>query len=538
MPRNQLVSLEDTLSESAHLLVSNSTNTLTTPDAPDTIENKYLAADSVPASVILKKEARLLTITSVPVILTYLLQYSFSFINLLVLGHIGANELAAAALVNMTLVVAVYSPAIGLASALDTFCSTAFTASRDKTLVGFHLQRGLIAVTVLFLAIAPVLWKAETVFIWLRQEPQVSRLCGRLMQIQLLGAPAWMYFECIKRFLQAQGIMHASTVILIVLLPIHLAANFVLVWSPSLGLGYLGTAVANALVNLLMLVGILFYVWRGRARETWGGWTMQAVRSMPQYFRLALPSMVMICAEWWILDLLVLAASYLGSTTLAAQSIIVNTCTLTYQVADGLSVAVCNRVGNLIGQARPRRARLSAWLGISVATTVGLLTLLAALCVGNWWGLVYSDDPRIIARVALIMPACAVFQMFDAVNSVGSGVLRSLGKQDSGALINFTAYYVLGFPLGLFLTYGRLHVGVLGLWCGICAGVALAVLLQICICLATRWDDEVRRCIARVSKDQDTLDCSTPSGSESGDEAGDRDGGDDRAHREGRYGSV
>ncbi|KAJ2451978.1 ethionine resistance protein [Coemansia sp. RSA 2424] len=467
--------------------------------------DEYAEVDSIDTNTMLRQEASLLAKTSLPVALTYLLQYSFSFVTLLVLGHIGANELAAAALGNMALVVIVYSPCIGLASALDTFCSTAFTASRDKTLVGFHLQRGIVAVTIHLVLIAPVLWHMDTLLIWLKQDVAVSLLCGQFMRVQLLGAFAWMMFECIKRFLQAQGIMHASTYVLLLVMPIHLANNYLLVWSPLLGLGFIGAAVANVLTNWLILAGLLAYTCNSKASESWGGWTVRALTTMPQYFQLAIPSMVMVCCEWWILDLLALAASYLGNTTLAAQSIVINTCSLTYQLPDGLSVALCNHVGNLIGQARERRARLSAYLGLALGAAVGVLTLIAAIAVGGWWGRIYSDDERVVAGVAMIMPACALFQMVDAINSLGSGVLRSLGRQNLGALINLPAYYLLGFPLGLYLTYGAPSVGVLGLWYGICAGVSVAVAMQLVICLRTDWSAEIRRCMVRVSKDHTSL---------------------------------
>ncbi|KAJ2495200.1 hypothetical protein GGI11_008510, partial [Coemansia sp. RSA 2049] len=91
--------------------------------------------------------------------------------------------------------------------------------------------------------------------------------------------------------------------------------------------------------------------------------------------------------------------------------------------------------------------------------------------------------------------------MLDAVNSVASGVLRSLGRQYVGALINFVAYYLVGFPIALYLTYGRPHAGAFGLWYGIGAGVGLTVLMQLLIFARTNWRNEVQNCMVRVSED-------------------------------------
>ncbi|KAJ2424349.1 hypothetical protein GGF41_002812, partial [Coemansia sp. RSA 2531] len=108
--------------------------TLSTSESAATLSNKYLEHDSVSAGVVSRQETALMLLSSVPLALSSLLQSSFHFINILSLGHLGTNELAAATLANMTIFMLVNAPAVGLASALTTFCATAFTASPDKTL--------------------------------------------------------------------------------------------------------------------------------------------------------------------------------------------------------------------------------------------------------------------------------------------------------------------------------------------------------------------------------------------------------------------
>ncbi|KAJ2742401.1 ethionine resistance protein [Coemansia sp. BCRC 34301] len=439
-----------------------------------TLYSEYMEHDSVPTRSMARQEATLLVRTSIPLALTSLLQFSFHFANILSLGHLGANELAAAALANMTLFMLVHAPAVGLASALDTFCATAFTASPDKTLVGFHLQRGLIAVTVHFLMVLPILLNVEVVLVALNQDAVIAHLCSAFVRAQLIGSLPWMYFECVKRFLQAQGHMKASTHVLLVVLPIHLTNSYLLVWSPTIGVGFLGAAFAN-------------------------------------YYRLAIPSMIMVCSDWAAWELMAIAASYLGNVTLAGQSIVINTCSLTYQIPGGLSIAVSNRTGNLLGQSRARRANISANIGLALGSLSGALSSGFCLIVSAWWGKLYSSDPEVISTVALIMPICALFQLADAINGVSGGVLRSLGRQSTGAWINFPSYYLVGFPLGLYLTYGAPGFGVAGLWIGLCAAVVLTAVGQTTICLAANYTMEVDRCIAQVNNSRDIAADSTTS---------------------------
>ncbi|KAJ2699861.1 ethionine resistance protein [Coemansia sp. IMI 203386] len=467
-----------------------------------TLYNEFMDQDSISTKQMIKQESQILLHSSVPVIMSYFLQFSFNFVNILSLGHLGANELAAAALANMTLFMLLYAPAVGLASALDTFCATAFTAASNKTLVGFHLQRGLISVTIHFFLMLPILLYIEPIMVLLRQDALVSRLCSQFVRMQLLGSLPWMYFECVKRFVQAQGHMKASTLVLVGVLPLHLANNYLLVWSPSVGIGFLGAALANLVTFWVMFVGIVVYCARTSVQEAWGGWTRRAVAAMPQYYQLAIPSMILMCSDWAAWELMAIAASYLGNATLAAQTIVINTCSLTFQVPSGLSVAISNRVGNLLGQERPRRSQVSANVGLSLGVIAGAASMLFCLFAGAWWGTLYSNDPVVVQTIAKIMPICALFQLADSLNGVSAGVLRSLGRQSAGAWINFPCYYIVGFPLGLYLTYGSPAMGASGLWIGLSVAVFMGAFGQTFICVAADYVEEVRRCMVQVSKNQ------------------------------------
>ncbi|KAJ1961961.1 ethionine resistance protein [Dipsacomyces acuminosporus] len=336
----------------------------------------------------------------------------------------------------------------------------------------------------------------------MRQDANIAHLCSHFVRAQLLGSLPWMYFECIKRFLQAQGYMRASTYVLLAILPIHLANNYLFVWSPTIGFGFLGAAFANVLTFWAMLLGIVIYSWRSKASQAWGGWTRRSITAMPQYYRLAIPSMVMVCSDWAAWELMAISVSYLGSVTLAAQSIVINTCSMTFQIPAGLGIAITNRVGNLLGQARARRSWVSANTGLSLGAVCGALSSIFCLVVASWWGRIYSSDPDVIANVALIMPICSIFQLADAMNGVSGGVLRSIGRQSAGAWINFPSYYLVGFPLGLYLTYGAPEMGVVGLWIGLCVAVIIAAIGQTYICLVANYTEEVNRCMAQVSSNK------------------------------------
>ena len=51
-----------------------------------------------------------------------------------------------------------------------------------------------------------ILWNSRPLLLALRQDPEVARLASDYLKVITFAFPAYAYFECIRRWLQAQGI--------------------------------------------------------------------------------------------------------------------------------------------------------------------------------------------------------------------------------------------------------------------------------------------------------------------------------------------
>lgn len=56
---------------------------------------------------------------------------------------------------------------------------------------------------------------------------------------------------------------------------------------------------------------------RGQPTSTWGGWSADALRGWGGYFRFALPSVAMICAEWWTFEVVIIMSGWLARPDLS-----------------------------------------------------------------------------------------------------------------------------------------------------------------------------------------------------------------------------
>lgn len=76
--------------------------------------------------------------------------------------------------------------------------------------------------------------------------------------------------------------------------------------------------------------------------------------------RLALPGMIMIEAQFSVLEILTIAAGRFGTAQLAAQSVLVTVTSTSFNIPFPLAIATSTRVANLIGAHLSDAARTTA----------------------------------------------------------------------------------------------------------------------------------------------------------------------------------
>lgn len=144
---------------------------------------------------------------SVPVILAYTLQNSLQTVSVLIVGRLSPEALATAAFSYMFAMATAWLIALGGTTAIDTLASASFTGSKNRHDLGIILQRSIIVLTLFYLPIA-VLWIfSEPFFKLLGQEHYIARDSARFLSALVPGGLGYIYFEAMKKYLQAQGMM-------------------------------------------------------------------------------------------------------------------------------------------------------------------------------------------------------------------------------------------------------------------------------------------------------------------------------------------
>lgn len=451
-------------------------------------------------------EARFLTSASIPVILAYMLQNSLQTVSVLIVGRISSEALAIAAFSYMFAMATAWLIALGGTSAIDTLASSSFTLSpTDKSQVGVLLQRGLFVLT-LFYAVVAIVWVffSEPLFRLLGQPDAISSGSARFLALLAPGGLGYVWFECMKKFLQAQGLYRAGTYALLVTAPLNALLNHAFVF--SLGLGLAGAPLATGLsywLSFALLVAYYALVVLPRTRDApcWTGWQPRAaLRNLAPFAKLAFLGVVHVGTEWWAFEIVALAAGRLGTVPLAAQSVVMTADQIINTIPFGLGVAESARLGNLLGAGRPEAARRSAHCAAVLSVVFGG-AISAALMAGRWRiGAVFgTTDREVVELVAAVIPYVALFQIADGLNGSCGGALRGMGRQWVGAVVNCVSYYGGALPGGIWLAFHGW--GLKGLWVGQCVALGLVGALEWVIVGMSDWEEEVVKAEKRLENE-------------------------------------
>lgn len=142
---------------------------------------------------------------SVPVILAYTLQNSLQTFSVLIVGRVSPEALATAAFSYMFAMSTAWLIALGGSTALDTLASSTFTGSKNPHDLGILLQRAFIVLTAFYVPVA-ILWACSApMFRALGQEEYICVDSAKFLTALIPGGLGYVYFEAMKKYLQAQG---------------------------------------------------------------------------------------------------------------------------------------------------------------------------------------------------------------------------------------------------------------------------------------------------------------------------------------------
>ncbi|XP_073336179.1 multidrug and toxin extrusion protein 1 [Pagrus major] len=432
-----------------------------------------------------------------PLLLSRILNFLLPFVITIFCGHIGNAELAGYALASATINVSTTATGYGLTMACDTLISQTY-GSKNMKRVGVILQRGSLILLLFCLPCWALLINSYNLLLLLQQEHEVARIAHLYMMVFLPAVPAMFLHQLQVAYLQNQGIILPQMYTAAAANIFNLAANYILIF--ILDLGVVGSAVANSLSQISICLLLYGYIrWRKLHQRTWGGWSIECLQEWDSFMKLAVPSLFMVCFEWWIWEFGGFLAGVLGEVDLAAQHVLVEVGTITYMLPLGIHAATCVRVGNALGAGNTNSAKVTCKVALVLTGALGVVQAIAIAGYKSNIGYLFTSDEKIVEIVSKNLTVHAFLQFFDAIVCVCSGVLIGAGMQKIAAVSNLVSYYGIALPVGIALMFFA-NLRILGLWLGLSICIAIQAGFFLVLIFKLNWKKVTLKAQLRAGK--------------------------------------
>ncbi|XP_022932060.1 protein DETOXIFICATION 54-like isoform X2 [Cucurbita moschata] len=483
-------------------------------------ENSDASSNKAPSVSQVVEQLKELWGMTLPVTTMNFLVFLRQVVSVLFLGRIGSLELAGGALAIGFTNITGYSVMVGLAAGLEPICSQAY-GSKNWDLLCLSLQRMILILLVATIPIAFLWINLDNIMVFLGQDPQITGMAAIYCIYSLPDLLTNTLLQPLKTFLRSQKDTKPMMYCTLVAVGLHVPLNYVMV--VVLGLGTQGVAIASVLTNMNIAGLMSGYVWVwGRKGEM--RWTLkvgEVCGGVGPVLKLAVPSCLGICLEWWWYEIVTVLSGYLSNPTsaVAATGILIQTTSMMYTVPLALAGCVSarffshyrswstgktlqlgkiiyrqtctNNPRNELGSGKPKKAKVAAVVALGCAFVIGGINVTWTVILRRTWARLFTDDSLVQSLVSSALPIIGLCELWNCPQTTGYGILRGTARPAVGARINLGCFYLVGTPVAVGLAFG-VRVGFVGLWFGLLsAQVACAVSMLYVVLAKTDWEGEV-----------------------------------------------
>lgn len=438
-----------------------------------------------------RAEIRAMLALAWPMILTNLGQTAMTATDVMMMGRLGPDALAAGTLgANLY-----FAPMIfGLGLILAVSPMIAFELGRKRHSVRDvrrTVRQGLWISALVALPIWALLWQAEAILLAMGQDAALSAEAGVYMRAMQWAILPFYGFVVLRSFISALERPGWALAIVFLAVGFNILCNYALMFGnfgfPRLEL--MGAGIATTASATLMFAGMVAAVSldrRFRRYQLFGRFWRADWARFRELFRLGLPIAGIYTFEVTIFNAAALVMGLIDSVSLAAHAIAIQVASLSFMVPMGVGQAATVRVGRAYGAGDRDGVTRAGWtafvMGVGFMALMAMLMLFAPhLLIMAFIDLAAPENLPVVEMAVTFLALAALFQVVDGAQAVGSGMLR--GLQDTTVPMIYAAlgYWGVGLPLGVWLAFPMGLNGV-GIWIGLSSGLAVVAVL-----LMTRW---------------------------------------------------
>jgi len=424
---------------------------------------------------------------AIPVAIGQLGHIMLGVVDSLMVGRLGAVQLAASSLVNSILILILIF-GIGMSVAVTPLIAIA-KGSDNHDECGLIYNQAMIVNFLFSIFLSGIALISSEFIDYLNQPAEVILYAKSYMKIMSLSMIPLMIFQTYKQFFDGLSITKPGMYVAIISNVVNIIGNYVLIFGkfgvPALGLD--GAGIASFLTRFFMVLSIMIYFYKSEKFKKYSKVKFQfklEKKIAKKIISTGLPTGFQMFFEVGAFSFAAIMIGWMGANQLAAHQIALSLASTTFMIVLGISSAATIRVGNFLGRkdlVEVRKAIYSAiLLGVSLMSLFGILFII----LKDFFPTLFISDITVINYASELLIIAALFQIFDGTQAVSLGVLRGMLDVKIPMYLAFVSYWIISIPLSYLLGF-TFHLYVNGVWISLSTGLIFAAVFFV---FRIRWN--------------------------------------------------
>jgi MATE family multidrug resistance protein len=316
-------------------------------------------------------------------------------------------------------------------------------------------------------------------------EQELKSITIQYLSYVLWSLPAFGLYQVLRNYCEGLSVTKPSMIIMVIGLCVNIPANYIFIHGlfGAPALGGAGCAIATALVFVAMFISTAVYTVYTKKLASYSlykAFYRPVFNELWDVIKLGFPIAMTILFEVSLFAAIAIFLSPFGATVVASHQIALNFSSLMFMVPLSIGMATTIRVGYLLGEGTPEKAKTAIKSAILLGLSCSLITAILSIVMRFPIAHLYTKDEVVIMGAANLMLLAAMFQLSDAIQVIAACALR--GYKDTKAMfyITFISYWVIGLSLGVTLGLTNIIVPKMaaeGFWIGIIVGLTAAAVM-------------------------------------------------------------
>lgn len=406
------------------------------------------------------------------------------FFDTLMMGRLGTSTLAAGGLASITLMT-VISIAGGVLMAVSPLIAEAYGAGKKRRIEQLTRQ-GLSLAVMLTIPIMLAITKLDYFLLQQGQDPTTVALASTYLNITIWGCFPALGFMLLRGVVTSLDLARPIMNIVVIGTAFNILGNYVLAFG-KLGLPRLeiaGLAIATTITFWGMFFALVTYTIKHPRLQNYQFFS-QLHRLEPKIFgeliRLGTPIGIFIALESGLFAVITYLMGALGTNTLAAHQIVLQTIVILFMIPLGISYGTTVRVGQWLGKQDLSGIKRASYISVGIGLAFNTITAIAILLfpqviMGLYLDLNKPTNEPVLAIASPLLTIGVIALILDGMQKIIYGVLQGLQDTRAPMLLSIPAFWGIGLTTGYVLGFKQ-GMGGVGLWIGQSVGLAIAAII-------------------------------------------------------------